>query len=830
MPSLLVILRGLLRTPLFSAVAVLSLALGIGANTAMFSFIDQLLLRSLPVKNPAELVYLYHPGQVQGSSSSDEGGGSPFSYPMFRNLQKLQTPFVGLAGARNSLVSLAYRNSASHGVARLVSGNYFELLGVRPAIGRLLTPDDDRTPGGHPLAVLSYGYWTTRFGNSPEVLNQTILVNEYPLTIVGVAQRGFFSERLGSAPELYAPICMKKQLTPDWNGLDDRRNYWVTLFARLKPGVSMEQAQTAINVSYRSELEQDIQLLRQPKPDFLQRFRSKKVILKPGEHGRGGLDARARQPALLLMGITVLVLLIACANVANLQLARGAARTREVAVRLAMGASRMQLVRQLLTESCLVALCGGLLGLVAARFTVRAILAGIPPSMGFNGYFSGNLDSRILLYSLMISLGTGILFGLFPALQSSKADVVTRLKDQAGQVSSGGSANSFRKTLVTTQIAVSLLLLISAGLFGKSLVNLANVDLGVRVDHLMTFSVMPKLNQYTDQRIASFHDQLLQKLSGIPGVQTVSAAQVPAIADNWWSTSIRVEGYNAPPDNGPESNYSAVSPGYFRTMGVPLITGREFRNQDTATAPKVALVNEAFVRKFWPNQSPLGRHLGRGSGNDLNIEVVGVVKDSKYASMKEPPPPVFYTPLEQNTRWNEVYYYLRTAVPPDRVGSLIRREVATLDPNLPIREMKTMEGQIEENMFSERLLSTLTATFAGLATLLAAVGLYGVLAFNVARRTREIGIRMALGANAGRVRRMVLREVALLLAIGSLAGVGGAAAAAKLVGSFLFGMKPWDPAISAGAAAGLWAIALGAAYLPMRRAVRVDPMVALRYE
>ncbi len=827
MANLRVVLRGLGRTPLFVVIAVLSLALGIGANTAIFSLLDQLLLRTLPVRNPYELVYLYHPGPTQGSVSTDEADQPSFSYPMFRDLQKQQTPFVGLAAARANLASLAYKNSASHGNIRLVSGNYFTLLGVRPVIGRLFTEDDDRTPGGHPVAVLGYGYWSTRFGSDVSVLNQPMIVNGYPMTIVGVSQKGFTSEKLGSAPDVFVPITMKKEVT-GFDDLADRRNYWVTLFGRLKPGVNRERAEMEINIPYRAGLEQDIQLLRQPKADFLQRFKAKKVILKPGQYGRGSLRERGRQPLLILMALALLVLLIACANVANLQLARSAARMREMAVRLAMGASRIQILRQLLTESCLLALAGGALGLVAARWTLRAVLAMIPASAGMQGTLTETLDPRVLLFSLGVSLATGILFGLFPALQASKADLVGSLKNQAGQISSSGSANAFRKTLVTAQVAISLVLLISAGLFGETLVNLSRIELGVRTDHLITFSLLPKLNKYTDQGIANFHRQLRERLAAIPGVALVSAAQVPAIAGWSSSTSISVEGYVPPGDSGANSNYNVVDAGYFRTIGIPLIAGREFTIADNAAGPKVAMVNEAFVRKFLPNQNPLGRHLGQGSKPEN--EIVGVVKDAKYAEMKEPPPAVYYTPLDQSRRWFTVFYYLRTAIEPERTAPLIRREVAMLDPNLPIRELKTMQAQIEENTFGERILSTLTGSFAGLATLLAAVGLYGVLAYNVARRTREIGIRMALGAGARQVRGLVAREVALMLAIGTVAGLASAAATARFVQAFLYGLKPWDAFVYGSAAVVLWVVALGAAYIPARRATSVDPMVALRYE
>lgn len=831
-----VILRGMVRTPVFSGIAILSLALGIGANTAMFSLLDQFLLRTLPVKNPEQLVFLYHPGPAQGSVSSDESGGPSFSYPMFREMQAEiqsgQTPFIGLAGARAMEASIAFRDSALPGTEHLVSGNYFELLGVRPAMGRLFTEGDDRTEGGHPVVVLSYNYWISRFGGDVSALNQTVIVNAYPMTIVGVAQKGFIGERLGSPPDIYAPISMKKTLTPDWDAFRDRKNYWITLFGRVKPGVTLPQADTAINAIYRGQLEKDIQLLKQPSQTLLQRFRAKKILLRPGQYGRGGLREEGREPLLLLLGMTTMVLLISCANVANLQLARAAARTKEIAVRLAMGASRPQLIRQLLLEACLLAVAGGALGLGAAYWILRAIIVALPASSGMQSALTPSLDLRVLLFCLGVSLLTGLAFGLFPALQSTRPDLVPTLKSQSGQTGSTGSANRFRKSLVTAQVAISLLLLICAGLFARTLANLSSIDLGLKVDHLLTFSLSPKLNKYTDQGAAQLYDQLTERLAAIPGARLVSAASTPAIAGDTSSGNITVEGYVPTTDEAADSNIDAVGPDYFRTMGTPLIAGREFTRADNLAAPKVAVVNEAFVRHFLPNQNPLGRHFAHGGGDKTkpDIEIVGVVKDAKYADMREAPPRAYYTPYRQSQRQDDLYFYLRTAIEPEQIAAQIRREVAALDSNLPIRDLKTMQNQIEENLFAERLLSQLTESFAGLATLLAAIGLYGVLAYNVSRRTREIGIRMALGAEAGHVRGLVIREVVFILAIGTAVGLLSAAGAGRLIRTQLYGLQYWDPAVYLSAAAVLWGIALAAAYIPSRRATKVDPMVALRYE
>jgi putative ABC transport system permease protein len=831
MPDLRLTIRGLLRSPLFALTAVLSLALGIGANAAMFSILDRVLLRTLPVKAPHELVFLYHPGPTQGTVSTDEQGGPSFSYPVFRALQKHQTSFVGLAGARRQTASISYGSDASMGGAHLVSGNYFSLLGVVPSLGRVLSEDDDRTPGAHPVAVLSHNYWRSRFGEDPSVLNQTLIVNGQPLTIVGVAQRGFTGERPGSVPDIFVPVTMKQALTPDWDAFQARNNYWLPVFGRLKPGTSRAVAQTAINVIYRAELEQDAAVMTRAGEDFLARYRAKRVILQEGQYGRGGLRDQGRLPMFLLGGMTLLVLFIACANVANLQLARAVARTREVTVRLALGASRGQLVRQLLFESGLLAIAGGALGLVVARWTLEAIVGSMPPQMADSGLITPALDMRVLLFALALSLVTGLAFGLYPALQASSANLTMALREQNGQTTTSRTAGRFRKSLVTLQIAVSLLLLVCAGLFGKTLVNLTRVDLGIGVDQLIAFSLAPKLNGYSDRQTALFYERLTERLAAVPGVAAASAAEVPAVGNSRSSTSIAVEGYVPQGEGASSTNYNSVGPGYFRTLGTPLVVGREFTPSDTLTAPKVAIVNEAFVRRFFAGQNPLGRRIGRGSDNAaLDTLIVGVVRDAKYSSMREPVPAVFFTPYMQSERPGPLWFYVRTAVPPAQLAPTIRREVAALDANLPIQNLRPMEEQVRNHTSVERLLSTLMASFAGLAMLLAAIGLYGVLAYNVATRTREIGIRMALGARARHVRALVARDVLIMIGVGTLAGLGAAAAVSQLLQSVLFEMQPWDAVIFGAAAALLGLVALAAAYVPSRRAITVDPMIALRYD
>jgi putative ABC transport system permease protein len=824
------ILRGLARTPAFSLVVIVSLALGIGANTAIFSILDQLLLKALPVQNPEQLVFMYDAGPTQGSYTSDEDGGPSFSYPLFREMQKQQSTFQGLAGSYNASANLSYRDNAVPGRARLVSGNYFDVLGVRSAMGRLIQPDDDRTPGQNAVAVLSYQYWTSRFGGDPSVLNQKLIVNGTPMTIVGVAQNGFCGERQGVFPDIYVPLTMKREMTPDWNGLDDRRDYWVIMFGRLKPGMSLTQAQAGINVTYRGQIARDVDLLKHPSATVLQQFRAKKLTLRPGEGGRGDLRQQTRSPLLMLMAITVLVLLLACANVANLQLARAAGRMREVAVRLALGASRTRLVRQLLAESCLLALAGGALGLLVAKPIWNFILAAVPGDDGGDTLFSAGLDSHVLLFSLGVSVATGLLFGLYPALHATKPDLAPTLKDQGRSSTGSGAASRFRKTLVAAQIAISMLLLISAGLLTRSLVNVAHINLGIRADHLLTFSVAPKLNHYDDARTRAFYEQLTDRLKTVPGVILVTGSNSPAIAGNYNATNITAEGFTPVNDEEVIVNAMQVGPDYFRTMGMPLLSGREISQSDNASAPHVAVINREFARRYFGQRNPIGLRIAEGTSLKDAMRVIGVVADAKYGAVRETPRAIFYAPYLQRERQGTLNFYLRTAVPPEQTARGVRSVVAGLDSNLPVQGLKTMETQIGENLFAERLLSEFSGAFACLATLLAAIGLYGVLAYNVARRTREIGIRMALGADRIQVRGLILREVTILVIAGVGVGALAALAGEQFMRSILYELDPKDPAVYLTAAAVLALISVIAAYLPARKATSVDPMVALRYE
>jgi predicted permease len=835
MPNLRLALRTLFKSPFITLVAILSLALGIGANSAIFSLFDQMLLRPLPVPHPEELVNFKTPGPKPGSNSCGQAGGCDeiFSYPMFRDLEKAQTSFTGIAAHRTFGGSVGYQGTSLSADGLLVSGSYFPVLGLTPALGRLFTPEDDKTIGSHFLVVLSHDYWRTRFALNPAILNETLIINGQAMTVVGVAPRGFEGTTLGSNADIFVPISMRGLMSPGFNAFENRRNYWAYAFGRLKPGVSIEQATVAINGPYKAIINDvEAPLQKGMSEQTMARFKAKEITTEPGARGQSSFDNEARTPLIILLLVTGTVLLIACANIANLLLVRGAGRAAEMAVRLSIGANRRQLITQLLTESLLLSFFGAVAGLVVAKWTIDLIVTLLPSDGSGGSPFAFSLSPTMVMFAGATAVLTGIAFGLVPALYSTRPDLAGTLKNQAGQPGGAKGARRFRTTLATVQIAMSMALLVPAGLFAKSLFNISRVDLGLKADHMMLFSIAPELNSYTTERTRQLFERMEDEISAVPGVTSVVAAIVPVIAGDNWGNSLAVEGFQAGPDTNTNASFNGVGPGYFKTMGIALMTGREFTRADAFGAPKVAIVNQAFAKKFNLGDNPIGKRFGLGGGPEtkMEIEIVGMVQDAKYSDVKREPPPQYFLPYRQEERLGYAYFYVRTATPPEQMLSTIPAVMRKLDSTLPVSDVKTMETQIRENVSQDRIISTLSLAFALLATVLAAIGLYGVLAYTVSQRTREFGLRMALGADGGAVRGIVMKQVLRMAIVGGLIGITVAIGVGQLAKSLLFQMEGYDPIVLTAAIVALALVAFGAGFLPAWRASKIDPMTALRYE
>jgi predicted permease len=825
-------LRTLWKAPSVTIIAVISLALGIGSTTAIFSIFNQVLLRPLPVPEPDRLVNLGAPGPKPGSQSCGTAGDCDvvFSYPMFRDLEKAQTVLTGIAAHVRFGANLAYHGQTTSGTGMLVSGSYFDVLGLRPAVGRLIQPGDDPAVGQSPIVVLSNDYWRTRFASNPNVVNDTMIVNGVALTIVGVAPQGFQGTTLGILPDVFVPITLRGFTEQTLQSFENRKNYWAYLFGRLKPGVSIEQAKVALNVPYHAIINDvEVPLQQGMSASRMTQFKARQITLEPGYRGQSSLHKQAGTPLVTLLCVTAVVLLIACVNVANLLLARAASRSGEMAVRLSIGANRAQLVRQLLLECCLLAACGGVFGVLIARWTVDLIVSLLPSDS--NLIFKFGFDWKVLLFLTTVTLGTGILFGLFPALQSTKPNLLAALKGQTGQPSGARSAARFRATLATTQIALAMALLVTAGLFTKSLFNISRVDLGIKIDSLITFGVSPQLNGYKTTQSLALFERLENELRTQPGVTAVTGASVGSLVGDNWGSDVAVEGFVGGPDVDSNSRFNEVGPGYFKTMGIPLLSGREFTDSDALGAPKVAIVNEQFAKKFNLGRDAVGRRMTVGSAkNDLDIEIVGLVQNSKYSDVKAEIPPVFFTPYRQDDKRGSLDFYIRGAMDAQRLLAIVQPVVSRIDPSLPVESLRTMRQTVEDNVGVDRMITVLSAAFASLATVLAAVGLYGVLAYTVAQRTREFGVRMALGADPLRVRTMVLRQVTMMTLIGGIAGVGAAIGLGRFAESLLYQLKGYDPGVLVAAVITVCLVALGAGFIPAHRASKVDPMRALRYE
>ncbi len=831
-------LRTLRKSPVFTAVAVLSLALGIGANTAIFTLLDQILLRLLPVKDPQQLVLL----TIRGMEYGNNTGGNAMSYPLYQDFNARNTVFSGMFSRFAYTMNVSFGGRTERVDGELVSGTYFPVLGVGAAIGRTFTPDDDRVPNGHPVAMLNYSYWKTRFGSDPAIVGKTITVSGHNYTVVGVAQQGFNGIELGRTPHVFVPMMMKAQITAGWDALNDRRWRWANAFGRLKPGVSIQQAKASLQPIYHSVIENEVKdpVFRNAAPDVRASFLRNTIDVLPGSQGRSYFRRALSKPLWVLMAITGGVLLIACANVASLLIAKATSRQKEIAIRLAMGAGRARIMRQLLVESLLLSVIGGAVGLLLAIWTDRLLMPFLPtdtPELTV----STTPDLRVLLFTVGIAFLTGIIFGLAPALQSTRPDLAPTLKDQVSGIVGAGVQVRFRKALVAAQVTLSLLLLVGAGLFIRSLQNLRNLGPGFPTENLTAFSIDPSLSGYDSPKSKIFYSRLTEEIKAIPGVSDAGLASERILTDNESDSSVKVEGYSFKPGESAHPYMNTISPGYFAALRVPILAGRDFRANDTATiphppfpfeVPAVVIVNEKFAKTYFADGQAVGHHVGFGSDPNTrtDMEIIGVVKDIKYTALRDEIPVQMFTPYLASPFVNELTMYVHGNLPQEQIFAALRSKVRDLDANLPLYNMRTLDQQISASLMIERLIASLSTVFGFLATLLATIGLYGVMAYTVARRTREIGVRMALGAYQKDVIWLVMREVLLLVGIGLVAGLGASLALTRLVQSQLYGLTAYDPTTLAVATVGLAIVACAAGYIPALRASRVDAMEALRYE
>jgi predicted permease len=829
-------LRTFRKAPLFASIAVASMAFGIATNAAVFTLVDQVVLRTLPVARPGELVQLSSPeAETFGGTMGD---GTELSYPMYRDIKEHTTVLHDMFCRMEQGVTVTYGGRSELVQGELVTGTYFPSLGVQPALGRLFTADEDASPGGHPFAVLSFGYWQSRFGGARDVIGRTLSVNGHPYEIVGVVSSGFSGIDIGSPPQVYLPLTMQPKIGPHWLDLNTRRFRWVQAFGRLNAGVTREQARAGLQPLYRSILERETteSAFAGASADTKRRFLDGALSVDDASQGRSSFRNEIVEPLLILMAVAAGVLLIVCANVANLLLARGAARHRELALRLAVGASRKQVIRLLLVESLTIAAAGAALGLLLATWGAQFLLDFyVTPDSAIA--LQAEPDTRVLLFTVAITVLTAVLAGIVPALRSSRVDLAPALRGAGGGVVA--EQPTLRKSLVVAQVTLSFLMLCAAGLFVRSLQNLMAVDPGFTTSRVVTFSVNPALAGYDAPRARAFSKTLLDTVARTPGVSSAAYSFMALLGGGGWGMGFTVEGYQPPsPDEPAGSMVNGVSPGYFKAMGIPLLAGREFDERDEPVADpgegwpyRAAVVNQTFVNRYFKGVMPIGRTIGIGTepGTPMSITVVGVARDTRYTGIREDARAQVFVPYRQ-ARMENITVYARTAGNPDAVMASIRRQVAAIDPLVPIYEVSTMEDRVQQSVVNERLIAALSTLLSTIATLLAVVGLYGVMAYTVTRRTREIGIRMALGALGRQVAAAVLREAGVLVAIGLVAGLALSWFLGRYAESQLYGITPADPTTIAGAAIALAAIATLAALVPARRASRVSPITALRDE
>ena len=820
--------RAMLRSPALTIVALLSLALGIGANTAIFSLIDAVMLRSLPVKEPSQLVLL---GKGMSSGITDDFARTQlYSYPFYRRMQAENQVFSDTAAIfsmTNEVHGFVAGRSESEPMnVQLVSGTYFGTLGVNALLGRTLNDGDDNSEGDHPVAVISYAWWKRSLAGDPNVLSRNLKLGAMTYNIVGVAPPEFFGTKVGEAPDMWVPLCMVKEVPPNFGGYKENFSESLLILGRLKPGVSIAEATANVNVLFReilisfagAKLDQENQ----------QKLDHTKVPLTPMATGLSSLRRQFSEPLQILMGVVALVLLIACANIANLLLARSTARSRELAVRQALGARRTRIIRQLLTESLLLAMTGGLLGIalasVANRILLRMVSGGLDTIP-----LDVSIDTRLLLFTLAVTIATALLFGTIPAFRATRLQLTDTLKTGRGPQGASGK-NPLAKALVVSQVALSLVLMVGAGLFLRSLVNLNNVDTGFNKENVLRLQVDSSSAGYKadEPRELALDQQIEERVSALPNVKAASFSAF-TFHEGTWDSSVALPGMKT--NEVVDVNHNVVGTDYLATMQIPLLAGRNFSSSDTSTSQHVAIISEHAAKTLFPRDNPIGRHysLGRDNKPEDDVTVIGVVKDVKLDDLTEDPLNLDYMPYTQRP-WDFGDFEVRYTGDFAPVAAAVQQTIHSIDRNLPITRVTTLDEQVARSITNQRLVAQLSAFFGVLAVFLSCIGIYGVMSYVVTRRTNEIGIRMALGAARSNMLWLVLREILILVSIGVFIGVPVTLAGDRLVSNMLFGLKPTDPVTLVSATVILLIVAAIAGYLPARRASLVDPMVALRYE
>lgn len=820
-------LRQLRLRPGFALAAIVSLAFGIGANTAIFTLVDQLLLRLLPVEDPRALVQLRVDGARPGGNWGD--GLHTFPYPTYLALRDRNTVFSGLTGERVESANLLDADGASSIPVALVAGNYFQVLGVRPHVGRLLGPDDDRTLNGHPVAVLQYDFWRSQYQGRQQIVGETIRLNGAAFTVVGVASDAFEGTSIGVPTKVFVPIAMQPTIAPTIPGLTDERSAWFYPFARLKAGVTFAQAEAAMKVLYRERVEEELgQSYFSKFPEMRDALLKQVFSLEPGGRGYPGLRGRFERPLIVLEWLAAVVLLIACTNIAGLLLARGAARRRDLAIRRAIGAGRGRIIGQLFAESALVAIAGAAAGLLLGSWLTELLIALLPGGTNDISLASAP-DLRVVSFTIAVTIVTSLLFGLVPAWQNSQVGPSLTLREEAGSIAGGRSHVRFRKGFVALQVALSALLLLGAGLFVRSLMNLQHVQLGLRPENVVTFLAGPAV-PYDNARKVQAYRALIEGLAGVPGVVAVGANRGPIFTGGRSDGMLTIAGRPDTSD-APFTFYNAVTPGYFIALGIPVKAGADFSWHDWGTGKRQALVNQALTDAYFGGAPPLGRMVGQGARSATDTEIIGVFGNARYHDVRgDVPRQTFFNLDSVIERITRVSVYVRTAGDPEQVMPNLRSAVRQIDPNFVVSDMRTLNHQINSRMSNERMLSFLASGFAVLATLLALLGLHGVLVFQVANRTREIGIRMALGARRFAIIRLIAGEMIVVVLGGLVAGVAAAYWCGRFVQSQLFGINADDPFVFGVAVFALLTAAAVATVLPALRASRIDPLHALRHE